>query len=377
VRDGLRAFKHERPSDAARVTSTPPCRRAMKVLVTGHHGYLGSVVAPAIAAAGHDVTGVDTFFYEGCDFVDESRAVTALRADVRDLSAGELEGYDAIVHLAALSNDPLGALNAELTLDINFRATVELARKAKDAGVGRFVFASSCSMYGETAGGEHVTEEAPLRPLTAYAESKVRSEEGLAELADAGFAPVFMRNATVYGVSPRLRFDVVLNNLAGWAYTTKRVRIMSDGTPWRPIVHVRDVADATITMLTAPADVVRAEAFNVGADSENYQVRDLAEIVRVTFAGCDVEYAEGAGPDPRSYRVSFGKLERTFPEFQTTWNAADGARELRTAFEQVNLNEAEFAGHKFTRLAHLKLLADSGRIDETLRWVQAARPTAV
>ncbi|HVD05648.1 MAG TPA: NAD-dependent epimerase/dehydratase family protein, partial [Gemmatimonadaceae bacterium] len=197
------------------------------------------------------------------------------------------------------------------------------------------------------------------------------------ELADAGFAPVFMRNATVYGVSPRLRFDVVLNNLAGWAYTTKRVRIMSDGTPWRPIVHVRDVADATITMLTAPADVVRAEAFNVGADSENYQVRDLAEIVRVTFAGCDVEYAEGAGPDPRSYRVSFGKLERTFPEFQTTWNAADGARELRTAFEQVNLNEAEFAGHKFTRLAHLKLLADSGRIDETLRWVQAARPTAV
>jgi len=349
----------------------------MKVLVTGHHGYLGSVVAPAIAAAGHDVTGVDTFFYEGCDFVEESRAVTALRADVRDLSAGELEGYDAIVHLAALSNDPLGALNAELTLDINFRATVELARKAKDAGVGRFVFASSCSMYGETAGGEHVTEEAPLRPLTAYAESKVRSEEGLAELADAGFAPVFMRNATVYGVSPRLRFDVVLNNLAGWAYTTKRVRIMSDGTPWRPIVHVRDVADATITMLTAPADVVRAEAFNVGADSENYQVRDLAEIVRVTFAGCDVEYAEGAGPDPRSYRVSFGKLERTFPEFQTTWNAADGARELRTAFEQVNLNEAEFAGHKFTRLAHLKLLADSGRIDETLRWVQAARPTAV
>jgi nucleoside-diphosphate-sugar epimerase len=349
----------------------------MKILVTGHHGYLGSVVAPAIAEAGHDVTGLDTFFYEGCDFVDDSGQITALRADVRDLESADLEGYDAIVHLAALSNDPLGALNTELTLDINFRATVELARKAKDAGVGRFVFASSCSMYGSAAGSEHVTEEAPLRPLTAYAESKVRSEEGLLELADSDFTPVFMRNATVYGVSPRLRFDVVLNNLAGWAYTTKRVLIMSDGTPWRPIVHVRDVAAATITMLTAPADLVRAEAFNVGANSENYQVRDLADIVRETFPGCEVEYAEGAGPDPRSYRVDFGKLTRTFPAFETTWNAADGASELRSAFEQVGLTESDFTGHKYTRLAHLKLLADAGRIDEDLRWVQAARPATV
>jgi nucleoside-diphosphate-sugar epimerase len=349
----------------------------MKVLVTGHHGYLGSVVTPTIAAAGHDVTGIDTFFYEGCDFVDELDQVTALRADVRDLDTGDLEGYDAIVHLAALSNDPLGALNAELTLDINFRATVHLARKAKEAGVGRFVFASSCSMYGSAAGGEHVTEEAPLRPLTAYAESKVRSEERLAELADADFAPVFMRNATVYGVSPRLRFDVVLNNLAGWAHTTKRVRIMSDGTPWRPIVHVRDVANATLTILTAPADVVRAEAFNIGAKTENYQVRDLGEIVRETFPGCEVEYAEGAGPDPRSYRVDFGKLERAFPDFSTSWNAAGGARELRSAFEQIDLKESDFTGHKYTRLAHLKLLADSGRIDENLRWVQASRPTMV
>jgi nucleoside-diphosphate-sugar epimerase len=349
----------------------------MKVLVTGHHGYLGSVVAPAIADAGHDVTGLDTFFYEGCDFVDDSGQVTALRADVRDLESADLEGYDAIVHLAALSNDPLGALNTELTLDINFRATVELAHKAKGAGVGRFVFASSCSMYGSAAGNEYVTEEAPLRPLTAYAESKVRSEEGLLALADSDFTPVFMRNATVYGVSPRLRFDVVLNNLAGWAYTTKRVLIMSDGTPWRPIVHVRDVAAATITMLTAPADLVRAEAFNVGANSENYQVRDLADIVRATFPGCEVEYAEGAGPDPRSYRVDFGKLTRTFPAFQTTWSAADGASELRSAFEQVGLTESDFTGHKYTRLAHLKLLADAGRIDEDLRWVQAARPAAV
>src|SRR3954454_1711664 len=349
----------------------------MKVLVTGHHGYIGSVLAPVLAEAGHEVTGIDTFFYEGCDFVPDLGTVTSVRADVRDLDVGDLAGYDAIVHLAALSNDPIGELNEELTLDINYRATVEIARKAKEAGVGRFVFASSCSMYGAGSGDAPLTEEAPLRPLTAYAVSKVRSEEGLLELADEDFVPVFMRNATVYGVSPRLRFDVVLNNLSGWAYTTGRVRIMSDGTPWRPIVHVRDVAAASLAMLEAPADVVRAEAFNVGAKTENYQVRDLGEIVRETFPGCEVEYAEGAGPDPRSYRVSFGKLERTFPEFQTTWNAADGARELRTAFEQVNLTEAEFTGHKFTRLAHLELLADSGRIDEALRWLQAARPSAV
>jgi nucleoside-diphosphate-sugar epimerase len=348
----------------------------MKVLVTGHHGYLGSVVAPAIADAGHDVTGLDTFFYEGCDFVEEPGHVNALRADVRDLDSGDLEGYDAIVHLAALSNDPLGALNTELTLDINFRATVELARKAKDAGVGRFVFASSCSMYGAAAGNEYVTEEAPLRPLTAYAESKVRSEEGLLELADSDFTPVFMRNATVYGVSPRLRFDVVLNNLAGWAYTTKRVLIMSDGTPWRPIVHVRDVAAATITMLTAPADLVRAEAFNVGANSENYQVRVLADIVRETFPGCEVEYAEGAGPDPRSYRVDFGKLARAFPGFETRWTAADGARELRAAFEQVELTREAFEGDKYTRLARLRMLAADGRLDGELRWRDASRAAA-
>ena len=253
-----------------------------------------------------------------------SATVTSVRADVRDLDVDDLAGYDGIVHLAALSNDPLGELNEELTLDINFRATVELARKAKEAGVGRFVFASSCSMYGAAAGDERVTEEAPLRPLTAYAVSKVRSEEALAELADADFVPVFMRNATVYGVSPRLRFDVVLNNLSGWAYTTGRVRILSDGTPWRPIVHVRDVADASLAMLEAPADLVRGVAFNVGADSENYQVRDLASIVHDTFPGCTVEYAEGAGPDPRSYRVDFGKLARALPEFATKWTAADG-----------------------------------------------------
>ena len=343
----------------------------MKVLVTGHNGYIGSVLAPALAEVGHDVTGVDTFFYEGCDFVDDAAAIPAVRADVRDLTVADLEGYEAIVHLAALSNDPLGELHAELTLDINFRASVELARRARAAGVSRFVFASSCSMYGAAAPEEYVTEDAPLRPLTAYAESKVRAEEGLSELADADFAPVFMRNATAYGLSPRLRFDIVLNNLSGWAYTTKRVLIMSDGSPWRPIVHIGDIAAATHTMLSAPIDAIRNAAFNIGANSENYQVRDLAEIVRDTFAGCVLEYAEGAGPDPRSYRVDFGKLERTFPDFRTSWTAAAGARELRGAFERVGLTHDAFTGGKYTRLARLKLLASDGRLDHDLRWARA------
>ena len=282
----------------------------MRVLVTGHHGYIGSVAAPMLQEAGHDVTGLDTFFYEGCDLGDDVFAVPTLRMDIRDVTTDVLEGYEGIVHLAALSNDPLGELDEELTREINFRGTVELARKAKEAGVRRFVFASSCSMYGAAATDELVTEEAPLRPLTAYAESKVRAEEALSELADDDFAPIFMRNATAYGASPRVRLDVVLNNLAAWAFTTGKVLIMSDGTPWRPLVHVRDITAAAGAALVAPIELVRNEAFNVGANDENYRVRDLAEIVRETFAGCEIEYAEGAGPDPRSYRVDFRQADR-------------------------------------------------------------------
>ena len=238
----------------------------MKVLVTGHHGYLGSVTGPALVAAGHDVTGLDTLFYRGCDLGPVQDALPALELDVRDVTADDLRGFDAVVHLAALSNDPLGDLDPELTHEINFRATVDLARAAREAGVSRFVFASSCSMYGASE-DERVTEDAPLKPITAYAESKVRSEEALAELADDDFSPVFMRNATVHGVSPRLRIDIVLNNLVGWAFTTGAVRILSDGTPWRPVIHVADVADATVALLEAPRETVHGQAFNVGADS--------------------------------------------------------------------------------------------------------------
>ena len=338
----------------------------MKVLVTGHHGFIGSVAAPMLQEAGHDVTGLDTFFYEGCDLLDEALDVPTLRVDLRDITTEMLEGFDGIVHLAALSNDPLGELDEELTREINLRGTVGLARKAKEAGVQRFVFASSCSMYGASGTGDLVTEDAPLRPLTAYAESKVRAEEALSELADGDFAPTFLRNATAYGASPRVRLDVVLNNLAAWAFTTGKVMIMSDGTPWRPLVHVRDIASAAGAALIAPIALVRNEAFNVGTNDENYRVRDLAEIVRETFAGCEIEYAAGAGPDPRSYRVDFRKLAETLPEARPKWTARDGARELLDAFRSARLTSAGF--DRYTRLTRLKSLIAAGRLDDDLRW---------
>lgn len=338
----------------------------MKVLVTGHHGYIGSVVAPMLQEAGHDVTGLDTFFYEGCDLLDNAFDFPTLRVDIRDVTTDMLVGCDGIVHLAALSNDPLGELDEDLTLEINFRGTVELARKAKEAGVRRFVFASSCSMYGASGTDELMTEEAPLRPLSAYAESKVRAEEALSELADGDFAPTFMRNATAYGASPRIRLDVVLNNLSAWAFTTGKIMIMSDGTPWRPLVHVRDIAAAAAAALAAPIALVGNEAFNVGANDENHRVRDLAEIVRETFAGCEIEYAEGAGPDPRSYRVDFRKLAETLPDARPEWTARDGARELLDAFRSARLTSAGF--DLYTRLSRLKTLVTEGLLDDNLRW---------
>jgi len=344
----------------------------MRVLVTGHHGYIGSVAAPMLVEAGHDVVGLDTFFYEGCDFLPDRVEVPALRVDLRDVTPELLEGFDGVVHFAALSNDPLGELDAELTRDINLRGTVALARAAREAGVGRFVFASSCSMYGASGTDELMTEEAPLRPLTAYAESKVRAEEALSELADADFAPVFMRNATAYGSSPRVRFDVVLNNLSAWAFTTGRVMIMSDGTPWRPLVHVRDIVSAAAAALVAPAERVANQAFNVGANSENYRVSELAQIVHETFPGCTVEYAEEAGPDPRSYRVDFSKLTAALPAAKPVWTARDGALELLSAFRTVGLTIDGF--DSYTRLARLKELLERGALDEGLRWQHAAEP---
>ena len=342
----------------------------MRVLMTGHNGYLGSVMAPELRSAGHEVTGLDTFFFEGCTLGDDQDAIPALRKDVRDIQAADLRGFDAVVHLAALCNDPLGDLHAEWTYEINHQASLQLGHLAREAGVTRFLFASSCSMYGAAGRDDVLTEEAPLKPLTAYAISKVRAEETLSQLADSSFSPVFMRNATAYGLAPRLRADVVLNNLVCWAHTTGRIRIMSDGTPWRPIVHVQDIARAFAVALVAPRDAIHNHAFNVGATGENYQVRELAEIVRATVPGCTVEYAADAGPDPRSYRVDFSKLTRTFPDLRPQWNAAFGAKDLYAALQEAQVTLAEFQGRKYIRLAQIKHLLDLGRLDSTLRWAR-------
>jgi nucleoside-diphosphate-sugar epimerase len=341
----------------------------MKILVTGHHGYIGSVLAPMFRDAGHEVVGLDTFFYRGCDFGDDAEFEPALSLDVRDVTPAELEGFDAVVHLAALSNDPIGDLNPQWTYDINLDATVSLAEKAKAAGVARFVFASSCSMYGAADGDALLDESAPLRPLTPYAESKVRAEEALLELAGNGFAPVSMRNATVYGVSPRLRLDVVLNNLVAWAHTTGAIRLQSDGSSWRPLVHVRDLARAALALLDAPAARVAGEAFNIGSALQNYRIRDLAEIVHRRLPDCEVTFAEGASADPRSYRVDFSKFEAAFPDCCFEWTAERGVDELARAYESVGLTLDEFqeAG-RYTRLAQLRRLLEAGAIGDDLRW---------
>jgi nucleoside-diphosphate-sugar epimerase len=340
----------------------------MRILLSGHHGYIGSITGRLLQAGGHHVTGLDTLFYEGCDLSSNGATLPLLRADVRDIGSEQLQGFDVVVHLAALSNDPLGDLSPELTKEINFQATINLARAAKEAGVPRFVFASSCSMYGASGSDDDVDEQAPLRPLTPYAESKVRSEEGLGQLADADFSPVLMRNATAYGVSPRMRVDLVLNNLVGWAYTTGSVRILSDGTPWRPLVHIEDIGRATLAIVDAPVELVHGQAFNVGATSENYQVRDLAEIVRETVGDCEIEYAGSGDPDPRSYRVNFNKFARAFPGVGLRWTARAGAQEILDAYRSIGLTREDFEGDKYIRLKRLKRLRESRALDAKLRW---------
>jgi nucleoside-diphosphate-sugar epimerase len=342
----------------------------MKILLTGHRGYIGAIAARVLREARHEVTGLDTLFYEGCDLgAPPDGDIPALQVDIRDVRPEQFEGFEAIAHFAALSNDPIGDLNPELTADINFRATVDLARAAKEAGVGRFVFSSSCSMYG--AGQEKpVDENAPLKPITAYAESKVRSEEALAGLVDNGFSTISLRNATAYGVSPRLRVDLVLNNLVGWAYTTGKVKIMSDGTPWRPLIHVEDISRATLAALEAPQEAIHGEAFNVGRDSENYQVRDLGTIVEEVVGG-EIEYAGSGDPDPRSYRVDFSKFARTFPDAGLDWTARSGAEELLEAYRSVDLTLEQFESDRYIRLKHLRKLLDGGELGEDLRWRRA------
>jgi nucleoside-diphosphate-sugar epimerase len=342
----------------------------MRILVTGHHGYIGSVLMPILQGAGHDVVGLDTFYYRGCDFGSGAEWKPALELDIREVSPRELAGFEAVVHLAALSNDPLGDLDPGWTYAINLDGTIALARAAKEAGVRRFVFASSCAMYGPADGDELIDEEAPLRPLTPYAESKVRAEEALNELADGRFSPVSMRNATAYGASPRLRLDIVLNNLVAWAHTTGAIRLLSDGMSWRPLVHVRDIARATLTLLEAPADEIRGEAFNIGSAAQNYRIRDLAEVVRRRLPECEVTFASDASPDPRSYRVDFGRFASRFPECAFEWTAERGVDELASAYQQAGLTLADFEGDRFIRLARLNRLLASGSLNGDLVWSQ-------
>ncbi len=340
----------------------------MRILVTGHHGYIGSVLAPLLHEAGHEIVGLDAFFYEGCDFGRSDPQFEERHGDVRDVTTDDLDGFEAVVHLAALSNDPLGDLNADLTYDINLRGTIHLAERARAAGVTRFVFASSCSMYGAASGESLLDETAPLHPLTPYAESKVRAEEGLSRLATDDFSPVALRNATAYGVSPRLRLDVVLNNLAGWAFTTGKIRILSDGSAWRPIVHIRDIARATLGALEAPREQMHDVAFNVGANTENYRVRELAELVHEQLPDCDVEIAGASYADPRSYRVDFGRFEELLPAHGPEWTARDGAAELVSAYREIGLSGEEFEGYRYTRLKQIRRLLDADLLDEQLRW---------
>jgi nucleoside-diphosphate-sugar epimerase len=339
----------------------------MKVLVTGADGYIGSVMTPYLTARGHEVVGLDTGYYRaGWLFDDRQSRPKTLTRDIRDLTAEDLHGFDAVVHLAELSNDPLGAHNPEITYDINFRGSMNVATAAKAAGVERFVYASSCSIYGVGSDAARTESSAP-NPQTAYAECKVRCEQGMAELADERFVPTFMRNATAFGASPRMRFDIVLNNLAGLAWTTKKIEMTSDGTPWRPLVHVLDICQSVDLTLRAPADRVRAEAFNVGDDAQNYRVREIAEIVAAAFPGCAISFGAPSA-DNRSYRVSFEKIQKHLPDFKCRWSAESGAMQLARVFSRIGMPAAVFNGAPFTRLMELKRLLDSGQLDDRFRW---------
>jgi nucleoside-diphosphate-sugar epimerase len=338
-----------------------------RILITGHQGYIGSVIAPLLMESGYEVTGLDTGYFEECTLTPVRGEVPSARKDIRDLEPTDLQGFDAVVHLAALSNDPLGNLSEAWTEEINLDASVRLAELAKAAGLTRFLFSSSCIMYGMSEAAV-VSEDSPLDPKTAYARSKVRAEQAISALAGDGFSPTFLRNGTVYGLSPRMRFDTVFNDLMGSAVANRKVVVYSDGSPWRPVVHVQDVARAFKAVLEAPAETVHDQAFNVGSDALNHQVIALAQIAASTVVGCELEVQAQPDADQRTYQTDFGKFSRAFPNFSFEWTPARGATELRRGFERVGLDREMLADRRFTRLRWLEHMLDTGALDDSLRW---------
>lgn len=340
----------------------------MKVLVTGHLGYIGVEMVGVLRDAGHEVVGLDTGLFDGCDFLRQPDNIPELRVDLRDVTAEQLKGFDAVAHLGALSNDPLGDLNPQITYDINQHASVRLARAAKAAGVKRFLFSSSCSLYGAGATG-YLDENAAFNPVTPYGESKIRVEQELASLADDTFSPTYLRNATAYGVSRRLRADIVVNNLVGHAYTTGKVLMQSDGTPWRPLVHIRDIMLAFQCVLAAPKDVIHNQAFNVGQTKENYQIRQVAQMVAEVVPNCELKFADGASADLRNYRVDFKKIETTLPGYAPKWTLRQGIEELYAAYQNLGLTKEDWTGARYYRLPTIKALLATSQLDAQLRRV--------
>jgi len=338
----------------------------MRILITGNKGYIGTILAPMLKARGHEVHGLDSDLYERCTFGEAPVEIPWVRKDVRDAEPEDLEGFDTVMHLAGLSNDPLGDLDPDLTYEINHGASVRLAEICKTVGVKRFLFSSSCANYG-AAGDDLLNEDSDLNPVTPYGESKVLVERDLSPMADDVFIPTYLRNATAYGLSPRLRFDLVVNNLAAWAYTTGQVRLKSDGTPLRPLVHIGDISRAFVAIAEAPPERVRDRCFNVGAPGENYRIRDVAMIVKDSVPGSEVGFAKGASPDVRNYQVDFSRIMDEVPDYRPEWNVKSGAEEMVGAYKRVGVTLEEFEGTRFKRVDHIRMLMEEGIIDKSLR----------